>query len=109
MERDLGAFHPPHHISPLVLTSLRIVSKPNSLKTGMRPQVVDVPMRSYGLLLVVGDPSTQASWTQRTPDVNVIPVLKQHRSQAPDLNVGIARTGEDQRICPGLWFNGHLT
>ena len=46
-------------------------------------------------LLMVGDPGTQATRSQRAPQVDVIPALKLHRSQAPDLNAGIARTGKD--------------
>ena len=56
---------------------------------------------------MVGDPGTQTTWPQRAAHVNVIPALKLHRSQAPDLNTGIARTGEYQSICSGLRLNDH--
>jgi hypothetical protein len=56
---------------------------------------------------MVGDPSTQATGTQRAPQVNVIATLKLHRSQAPDLNTGITRTGKGQCICSGLRLNNH--
>jgi hypothetical protein len=56
---------------------------------------------------MVGDPGTQASRTQRAPQAKVIPRLKLHHSQASNLNTGIARTGEYQRICSGLRLNDH--
>ena len=65
------------------------------MKPGVRSQVVDVPVRSCGQLLMVGDPGTETPGPQRTSQVNVIAALKLHRSQAPDLNAGIARTGKD--------------
>ena len=65
------------------------------MKPSVRSQVVDVPVRSCDELLMVGDPGTQATRSQRAPQVDVIPALKLHRSQAPDLNAGIARTGKD--------------
>ena len=77
------------------------------MKPGVRSQVVDVPVRSCGQLLMVGDPGTQATRPQCAPHVNVIPELKLHRSQVPDLNAGIARAREYQCICPGLRINGH--
>ena len=77
------------------------------MKPSVRSQIVDVPVRSWGQLLMVGDPGTQATRPQRAPQVNVIPALKLHRSQAPDLNTGIARTGKYQRICSGFRLNDH--
>ena len=56
---------------------------------------------------MVGDPGTQAPRSQRAPEVNVIPAPKLHRSQAPDLNTGITRTGKYQRIGSGLRLNDH--
>ena len=73
----------------------------------MRSQIVDVPVRSCGRLLMVGDPGTETPRPQRAPQVNVIPALKLHRSQSSDSNAGTTRTGKDQCICSGLRLNGH--
>ncbi len=94
-ERNLGATHRAHHAGPLVLTSQRIVAKPNTINQGVSSQIVDVPVRSCGPLLMVGDPSMETRRSQCAPQVNVIPALKLHCSQAPDLYTGIARTGKD--------------
>jgi hypothetical protein len=64
------------------------------MKPAVRSQIIDVPVRSCRQLLMMGDPGTQATRPQRAPQVNVIPALKLHRSPAPDLNTGIARTGK---------------
>jgi hypothetical protein len=56
---------------------------------------------------MVGDPGTEAPRPQRTPQVDVIPALKLHHSQVPDLNTGISPTGKDQRICSELRLNDH--
>jgi hypothetical protein len=79
------------------------------MNLGVCSQVVDVPVGSEGQLMMVGDPGTQTTWTQRAPQVNVIPTLKLHRSQVPDLNTGIALTGKNQRICSGLRLNDHFS
>ena len=93
--RDRCLLHLLHHACPLVLASFPIVPEPNGMKPGVRSQIVDVPVRSCGQLLVVGDPGPQATRPQRAAKVNVIPALKLHYSQAPDLNPGFARTGKD--------------
>ena len=77
------------------------------MKPSVRSQIVDVPVRSRGQLLMVGDPDTQATRPQRAPQVDVIPALKLHRSQVPDLNTGIGSAGKNQRICSGLRLNDH--
>jgi hypothetical protein len=92
-----------------VLTVPLIVAKPNTVNPGVRSQVVDVPVGPRGWLLVVGDSGTQTCRPQCAPEVNVIPALKLHRSQAPDLNTGITRAGEDQRVCSGLRLNDHAS
>ena len=78
------------------------------MNLGVRSQVVDVPMRPRGQLLVVGNPGTQAAKPQRAPQVDIIPGLQSHCSVAPNLNAEIGRTGEDQRVCPGYWLKTHL-
>jgi hypothetical protein len=65
------------------------------MKPGVWSQIVDVPVRSCGQLLMVGDPGTETPRPQGAPQVNVVPALKLHGSQAPDLNTGTCRTGKD--------------
>jgi hypothetical protein len=79
----------------LVLTSSLTIAKPNTLNLGVRSQVVDVPVRPGGPLLMVGNPGTQATSPQRAAQINVISALKPHRSQAPDLNTGISSAGKN--------------
>ena len=50
-ERDLRATHRLHDAGPLMLTSPRIVCKPNTLNLGVRSQVVDVPVGAYALFV----------------------------------------------------------
>ena len=88
-----------------MLESYPTIGEPHGMKPSVRSQIVDVPVRSCGQLLMVGDPGTQATRPQRAPQVDVIPALKLHRSQAPDLNTGIARTGKYQRIRSGFRLN----
>jgi len=75
------------------------------MKPSVRSQMVDVPVRSCGQLLMVGEPGTQATRPQRAAQINVISALKLHRSQAPNLNTGIARTGKYQGIRSGFRLN----
>jgi hypothetical protein len=89
----------------LVLTSSLTIAKPNTLNLGVRSQVVDVPVRPGGPLLMVGNPGTQATRPQRAAQMNVISALKLGRSHAPHLNTGIARTGKYQRIRSGFRLN----
>jgi hypothetical protein len=72
-----------------------IVPEPYRMKPGVRSQIVDMPVGLVGRPLVVGDPGTQATRPQRAPEVNVIPALKLHCSQAPDLNTGISSAGKN--------------
>ena len=101
-DRDCCVLHLQHRACPLVLVSSPIVGEPHGMKPSVRSQIVDVPVRSCGQLLMVGDPGTQATRPQRAPQVNVIPALKLHRSQAPDLNTGIARQERINAYVPGF-------
>jgi hypothetical protein len=75
------------------------------MKPSVCSQIVDVPVRPCGELLMVGYPGTQATRPQCAAQINVISALKLHRSQAPDLNTGIPRTGKYQRIRSGFRLN----
>ena len=78
-----------------MLESYPTIGEPQGMKPSVRSQIVDVPVRLCGQLLMVGDPGTQATRPQRAPQVDVIPALKLHRSQAPDLKTGISSAGKN--------------
>jgi len=56
---------------------------------------------------MVGDPGTEAPRPQGAPQVDVVPLLELHCSQAPDLNTVNAGTRKYQRVPSWLGFDDH--
>src|ERR1039458_8777391 len=62
-ERDCCVLHLQHRACPLMLVSYPTIGEPHGMKPSVCSQIVDVPVRSCGELLMVGDPGTQAPQT----------------------------------------------
>lgn len=97
-----GAAHPLYRASPLMLPALRIVREPDPVHLSVRPQVVDVPVGSFGHSQMVRDAAAETSGAQGAANVDVESRLKLHLTKTSNLDGGMRCATENESVRPGL-------
>ncbi len=72
-----------------MLSTFAAVAGPNLFDAHVRSQIIDMPVRPRGSVQMVIHAGTDASGTERTPNINVEPVLESHDAKSPDADSAI--------------------
>ncbi len=83
----------------------RVTRIPDFLENRTRPEVIDVPLGSRRDSLMVSEPSSNSSESERAADIHIISRLKPETPQTPDLDHSIRQTRKNQGV--GTMFRPH--
>jgi hypothetical protein len=89
-----------------MLQADRVAAVPELTHSHVRPKVINMPVRPLGSPQVVCDPRTQASRSERAPDVDIISRPKPHRSESSHPDCPSHRAAQDERV--GSRFSRHI-
>jgi len=75
-QRNGGSFRTFDAFRPNMLQTPTVATVPDFFDSGMRPQVVDVPVRLKRDLEMMGESGANASWPERAADIDIKARLK---------------------------------